>query len=129
MSTGFRSGAREGRKIGEMFLGMSSLLVVCHPALSSSKAACPLGDVARDFVEVKLHHVGVGVGERRGRSDTPRWTDRAEQIGVVVAADRLAALASSHIGPLADQAVNRCRTWTPIPRLISGGHFSATQFW
>ena len=32
------------------------------------------------------------MGERRGRSDTPRWTDRAEQIGVVVAADRLAGL-------------------------------------
>ena len=39
-----------------MFSGTSSLLVVCHPALSSSKIGMrPLGDVARDFVEVKLH--------------------------------------------------------------------------
>ena len=43
------------------------------------------GEVARDFIEVKLHHVGVGIGKRQGRSDTPRWADRAEQIGVVVA--------------------------------------------
>jgi hypothetical protein len=44
-----------------------------------------LGDVARDFVEVELHHVSVGVGQREGRSDAPRWADRAEQIGVVIA--------------------------------------------
>jgi hypothetical protein len=44
-----------------------------------------LGDIARDFVEVKLHHVGVGVGQREGRPDAPRGADRAEQIGVVVA--------------------------------------------
>ena len=43
---------------------------------------CALGDVARDFVEVELHHVGVGIGKRQGRSDAPRWADRAEQIGV-----------------------------------------------
>ena len=44
-----------------------------------------LGDIARDFVEVKLHHVGVGIGQREGRADASRWADRAEQIGVVVA--------------------------------------------
>ena len=44
-----------------------------------------LGDVARDFVEVELHHVSVGVGQREGRPDAPRWADRAEQIGVVIA--------------------------------------------
>ena len=30
-----------------------------------------LGDVARDFVEVELHHVSVGVGQHEGRP-TPR---------------------------------------------------------
>ena len=44
-----------------------------------------LGDVARDFVEVELHHVSVGVGQREGRPDAPRWADRTEQIGVVIA--------------------------------------------
>ena len=39
---------------------------------------CALSDVARDFVEVELHHVGVGIGKRQGRSDAPRWADRAE---------------------------------------------------
>ena len=26
------------------------------------------GDVARDFIEVKLHHVGISVGQRQRRS-------------------------------------------------------------
>ena len=39
-ATRFSSGAREGRKIGVMFSGMSSLLVMCHPALSRSTTAC-----------------------------------------------------------------------------------------
>ena len=34
---------------------------------------------------MKLHHVGVGVGQREGGADAPRWADRAEQIGVVIA--------------------------------------------
>jgi hypothetical protein len=44
-----------------------------------------LGDVARDFVEVELHQVGVGMGQSKGRPDASRRADRAEQIGVVVA--------------------------------------------
>jgi hypothetical protein len=44
-----------------------------------------LGDVARDFVEVELHHLSVGVGQREGRPDAAGRADRAEQIGVVVA--------------------------------------------
>jgi hypothetical protein len=39
-------------------------------------------DVARDFVEAKLHHFGVGAGQSQGRADTARRTDRAEEIGV-----------------------------------------------
>src|SRR3984957_16664271 len=38
-STGFSSGAREGREIGVMLLGTSSLPVVCHPARSRSRTA------------------------------------------------------------------------------------------
>jgi hypothetical protein len=44
-----------------------------------------LGDIARDFVEVELHHVGVGIGQREGRPDAAGRADRAEQIGVVIA--------------------------------------------
>ena len=44
-----------------------------------------LGDIARDFVEVKLHHVGVGIGQGEGRPDAAGGADRAEQIGVVIA--------------------------------------------
>ena len=43
------------------------------------------GDVARDFVEVELHHLGVGMRKREGRPDASGGADRAEQIGVVVA--------------------------------------------
>ena len=39
LSTGFSYGAREGKKIGVIFLGTPSLEVVCHPARSSSSTA------------------------------------------------------------------------------------------
>src|SRR5580692_4424609 len=81
-STGFSSGAREGRKIGVMLLGTSSFLVVCHPApVEDENGVGARGDVARDFVELKLHHVGVGVGQREGGPDAASRADRAEQIG------------------------------------------------
>jgi hypothetical protein len=34
---------------------------------------------------VKLHHVGVGIGQGEGRADPAGGADRAEQIGVVIA--------------------------------------------
>ena len=64
-----------------------------------------LGDVARDFVEVELHHVSVGVGQREGRSDAPRWADRAEQIGVVIALVGGLPWPRSAPGPLPNLAV------------------------
>jgi hypothetical protein len=39
----------------------------------------PGRDVARDFVELKLHHVGVGMRKRERRSDAASRADRAEQ--------------------------------------------------
>jgi hypothetical protein len=63
------------------------------------------GDVARDFIEVKLHHVGVGIGKRQGRSDAPCWTDCSEQIGVVVALIGGLPWPRSAPGPLADKTV------------------------
>jgi hypothetical protein len=55
-----------------VFSGMSSLLAMRQPALSRSNRACAPGEVARGFVEVELHHVGVGIRRRQGRSDAPR---------------------------------------------------------
>ena len=34
---------------------------------------------------MKLHHVGVGIGQGKGRADPAGGADRAEQIGVVIA--------------------------------------------
>ena len=33
---------------------------------------------------MKLHHVGVGIGQGKGRADPAGGVDRAEQIGVVI---------------------------------------------
>ena len=63
------------------------------------------GDVRRDFVEVELHHVGVGIGQRERRADPARGADRAEQIGVVIALVGGLAWPRSAPGPLADEAV------------------------
>jgi hypothetical protein len=85
-STGFSSGAREGRKIGVILLGTLSLAVVCHPARSSNSTAwAPSADVAGDLVEVKLHGLGVGVGQRKRGADPARGKNGAEEIGAFVA--------------------------------------------
>jgi hypothetical protein len=56
-------------------------------------------------VDVKLHHVGVGVGRRQGGSDAPRRADRAEQIGVIVALVGGLSPTCPAPGPLANLAV------------------------
>jgi hypothetical protein len=114
------SGAREDRKIGVMFSGRSSLPVVCHPALVEQQDGVgALGDVAGDFVEVELHHVGVGIGQREGRSDPAGWADRAEQIGVVIALIGRLARPRSAPGPLSDLAVFLADAG-PHPELVEG---------
>ncbi len=62
-------------------------------------------DVARDFVKVELHHIGVGIGQSQGHSDAAGRTDRAEQIGVGVALIGGLAWPRSAPGPLAHEAV------------------------
>ena len=66
---------------------------------------CALGDVARDFVEVELHHVSVGVGQHEGRPDAAGRADRAEQIGVVIALVGGLSWPRSAPGPLPNLAV------------------------
>jgi hypothetical protein len=63
------------------------------------------GDVARDFVEVELHHGSVGVGQRKGRPDAAGRADRAEQIGVVIALVGGLPWPRPASGPLPDKAV------------------------
>ena len=85
-STGFSSGAREGRKTRVMFFGTTRLPVVCQPARSSSRTAwAPLATTTGDLVEVELHGLGVGVGQRQRRAGAARRADRAEQVGALVA--------------------------------------------
>ena len=76
-----------------------------------------LRDIARDFVEVKLHHIGVDVGQCE-RAPTPRAGQCAVQIGVVIAL----------VGRLARSLprLAHCRTWPffwPI-RASSSNHIS-----
>ena len=54
---------------------------------------------------MQLHHVGVGIGQGEGRSDAPRWADRAEQIGVVIALVGGLPWPRPASGPLPDKAV------------------------
>jgi hypothetical protein len=54
---------------------------------------------------VKLHHVGVGIGQRERCADAPSRANRAEQIGVVVALVGGLARSRSAPGPLSNLAV------------------------
>ena len=63
------------------------------------------GDITRDFVEVELHHVSVGVRQREGRSDAASRADCAEQIGVVIALVGGLPRPRSAPGPLPNLAV------------------------
>ena len=62
-------------------------------------------DVSRDFVEMELHHVGVGIGQGKGCPDAAGGADRAEQIGVVIALVGGLARPRSAPGPLSKLAV------------------------
>jgi hypothetical protein len=61
--------------------------------------------MARDFVEVKLHHVSVGVGQRKRGSDPTGGADRSEQVGVVLALVGRLPWPRSALGPLPNLAV------------------------
>ena len=64
-----------------------------------------VGDVERDFVEMELHHVGVGIGQRQRRPDAAGGADGAEQIGVVIALVGGLPWPRSAPGPLPNLAV------------------------
>ena len=62
-------------------------------------------DMARDFVEVELHRLGVGVGQGERGADAAGGADRAEQVGVVVALVGRLARPCPASGPLSNLAV------------------------
>jgi len=64
-----------------------------------------LGDGAGDLVDVELHRLGVGEGQRQSRADAPGRADRPEQIGAFVALVRRLARPRAAPGPLPNQAV------------------------
>src|SRR5271169_3010650 len=88
-------------------------------AIEQQDGVGALSDIARDLVEVKLHHVGVRVGQRQSRSNTASRTDRAEPIGVVVALVGGLSGPRSTPGPLADKAVLLANSG-PHPELVEG---------
>jgi hypothetical protein len=61
--------------------------------------------MARDFIEVEPHRLGVGVGQGKRRSDAAGWADGAEQVGVVLARVSGLARPGSAPGPLPELAV------------------------
>ena len=71
------------------------------------------GDMQGDLVEMTLHGVGVGDGQRKCGTHAARWADGAEQVGALVALvgglDRPRAAAR----PLPDETV-----LLPDPRLV-----------
>ena len=64
-----------------------------------------LGDVARDFVEMELHRLGVGMGQGERCADAAGWANRSEQIGVFVALICGLTRPGSASGPLPNLAV------------------------
>jgi len=74
-------------------------------AIEQQDGVGALSDITGDLVEVKLHHVGVRVGQSESRSDTASRTDRAKQISVVVALVGWLCGPRSAPGPLAHEAV------------------------
>src|SRR4029453_5046870 len=62
-------------------------------------------DRPADGVNVHLHGFGVGIGHDEGDAGVAAWTDRAEQIGVLIALVLRLAWPRSLLGPLIDQRV------------------------
>jgi len=65
----------------------------------------PLSDVAGDFLEVKLHGLGVGEGERKRGADASGGTNGAEEIAAFVALIGGLARPRSSPGPLPHEAI------------------------
>ena len=78
---------------------------VLSGAVEKQHGVGALGDMARDFVEMELHRLGVGVGQGERRSDAAGWANGPEQVGAVVALVGGLARPRSALGPLSNLAV------------------------
>ena len=79
---------------------------MCQPARSKMQHGVrPDRDGGGDFVEMKLHRLGVGVRKRQRRADAAGGTNGAEQIGALVTLIGGLARARSPSRPLPHEAV------------------------
>jgi len=62
-------------------------------------------DMARDFIEMELHHFCVGIGKRQRRALAFGRTNCAEEIGVLIALVGRLTWTRSPPRPLPDEAV------------------------
>ena len=95
--------ARRQEDRGDVFRHVELARDVPSGAVEQEHGMGAVGDIARDFVEMKLHHVGVRVGQareplRRRERGRSRRTDRRCR-----SAGRRAALAAFHAWPIGGQ--------------------------
>ncbi len=64
-----------------------------------------LGDVQGYFVDMQLHHVGVGMGQCEGRTNATGGADGAEQIRVLVTLVGRLGGSCAALRPLPDEAI------------------------
>jgi hypothetical protein len=98
-----RAGRQEDRR--DVFRHVELARDVPSGSVEKQHGVGALRDIARDFVEVRLHHVGVGMRQRERGADPTGGANGAEQIGVVVALVGRPARSRSALGPLAHEAV------------------------
>src|SRR3954471_21406131 len=84
-STGFSSGARDGSRMMVMLFGMLRAPVVCQPAVEQQRGMGAPFDGAGDRVEVELHGLRVGEGQRQGGTRAAGRADGPEQVRAFVA--------------------------------------------
>jgi len=99
----WRAGRQEDQRdvVGHIELGGG----VPSGAVEQQDGVGSLGDVAGDFLEMELHGLGVGEGQRKRSPDAARGTNGAEQIGALVALIGGLARPRSSLGPLTHEAV------------------------
>ena len=89
-----------------MFLGQRRLPVVCQSgAVEQQHGMGVPGDVKRDLVDVHLHRLGIGEGQRQRRAHASGRADRTEEIGALVALIGGLTRSGSSPGPLSDEPI------------------------
>jgi hypothetical protein len=79
----------------------TGLMPTC--AVENNDGMAARRDAARDFDEVQVHRIGVGVRKNEGCSGVAGRTDRAEQIGPIVTLIAWSSRTAAAFGPDAAQ--------------------------